>query len=282
MAIPLHPASTRGERLIAELREGIHYTDSEELTRWGIRTAARFGTGTLRRGYRIAALAVRLSSAVIREVGLAATHAARGRLGDHLQERSQAALSATRRIAGEGAAVAGAAALLVARLRTEPAEAAPVLFGAAAGFLIGSGGLDADGGIPDIDLHAGIGAHRSIFTHSILAGAAAEAVIIGALDLVTIVYRQLPAVHDPIWDALFSQSLRFGDAMRRGIDGGLAYHLIADGTVQGITPYKDLPVHGLPMEAHQAILVTNGAAEGAVAVERRGPPGDGNDGGRDR
>lgn len=45
------------------------------------------------------------------------------------------------------------------------------------GFYAGSGGVDGDGGIPDLDLLAGIDAHRSILTHSILAGVVAEGLL---------------------------------------------------------------------------------------------------------
>jgi len=126
--------------------------------------------------------------------------------------------------------------------------------------LVSSGGIDANGGIPDLDLQFGIGAHRSIFTHSIIAGSAVEGSLYSIATLVGLTYRHLPATHDPLWDLIDRNRDRFLSAAAAGASAGIAYHLLIDGTFQPGT-YHDLPVH-LPLEGHQAILVANASAEG--------------------
>ena len=154
----------------------------------------------------------------------------------------------------------------------QPREKAAELAVWSIGFLLGSGGLDADGGIPDSDLAFGIGAHRSIFTHSFLVGAALETAIFAFVDLVRVVHRRLPSSHDPIWDNVMTVSERYGGILRRSLSAGLALHFLADATIQGWTAYKDLPVPA-PEEVHRAIMVGSAVAEAGRAVA----PDDGHD-----
>ena len=58
--------------------------------------------------------------------------------------------------------------------------------------LVVSGGPDGDGGAPDLDLMFGIGAHRSVFSHSILMGASLETGLLALLRLTQLVHAKLP------------------------------------------------------------------------------------------
>ncbi len=144
-------------------------------------------------------------------------------------------------------------------VRSCPAETLPEIIGATLGFLIGSGGLDANGGLPDLDLVTGIGNHRSFLTHSILMGAAAEAVLIALDEVVLLTHQHLPPEHDPLWDSLHRQFKRTTKMAKVGVGLGLAYHLGVDGSIQ-VAAYKDLPV-SMPMEAHQALFEVNAGVE---------------------
>jgi hypothetical protein len=150
-------------------------------------------------------------------------------------------------------------------VRKDPAAVLPEAVGSVLGFAFGSGGFDANGGIPDVDLMFGVGAHRSLLTHTILIGVGAECVGISLARLIQLVYDKLPPDHDPLWDSLHEQTQRTIRAARTGTALGLGYHLLADGTLQ-VGALHDLPVH-LPMEAHQTIIAASGAAETAVGVE---------------
>ena len=119
------------------------------------------------------------------------------------------------------------------------------------------------------ELMFGIGAHRSILSHSILMGAALEAGLLSLLGLVQLVHGKLPALHDPLWDSIHRQATSITLAASRGASIGMAYHLLVDGLVQP-APYHDLPV-SLPMAAHQTVFVVNAAGE-AADVRRKPSP----------
>jgi hypothetical protein len=259
----------RIQRLLIELRAAVGNTPREEVGAWGRRSATRLAAIGFRRTTRAVQTAARVGQFAVWEVCTAWAEAKNGQLGSHLRSRGRAAAQA----AGDGLRTVGIAAIdfasLIPKLRTDPDQAAPILFGAVIGFLIGSGGFDGDGGIPDLDLQFGIGRHRSILTHSIVVGIMAEAVILSALDLARLIHDRLPEDHDPVWDSLARMTPRFADALVRGTHVGLAFHFTVDASPDGMTPYKDLPV-SLPMEGHQAILCASAADEAAEAAHATG------------
>lgn len=265
-AVGMDVGEDRLERLRAELRSALAQTDRAVVTAWAQRSALRVPSGIGRRGLRLGVLTVRVAKAVVVEAWGAAKAGNRGEFVDHTKRRAAAAVASSDAAVQQArdcmAYVAGLARLLT----TQPEKAAPELLGLGLGFLGGSGGLDGDGGIPDLDLLPSIGWHRSILTHSIVAGAVAEALLAAFLDLVLVVHARLPRVHDPLWDTLARIALRTAAAARIGVDAGIATHLLIDGTVNGMTPYKDVPV-ALPLEVHRGILLANAATEADFAAE---------------
>lgn len=156
---------------------------------------------------------------------------------------------------------------LVTALKNHPADVGPQLLTTVLTSLLVSGGPDGNGGLPDVDLKAGIGFHRSPLTHSILIGAALETGLMSLVRLVHLVHAQLPPHHDPLWDVLEHQSTALLNAANRGASLGLAYHLLVDGLAQP-APYHGRPI-SLPIEGHQAMFVANGMAE---AIDARHKP----------
>ncbi len=151
-------------------------------------------------------------------------------------------------------------------LRNEPGKAAPAMLGALLGFGAASGGLDGNGGIPDLDLLLGIEAHRSLLTHSILAGIVVEGLILALADLAAEVHDKLPHERDALWDELARIGAPLAHHLAIGASAGLAYHLLVDAFIQP-GAYHGLPF-SMPMEGHQTILAANGLAEGAGASTR--------------
>ncbi|WP_298574463.1 hypothetical protein [uncultured Luteimonas sp.] len=149
---------------------------------------------------------------------------------------------------------------LIRELQNDPKKFAPDLLIVGLSFYLAGGGFDGDGGIPDSDItFLGIGAHRSIFTHSILAGAVVETTLYSLVDFVVIAHRHLPDGHDPRWTLIHE---RFEEAAVSGAKGtslGLAYHLGVDSVIQP-GAYHDLPFE-MPMIGHQALLGANAIAE---------------------
>lgn len=255
-------------RLKEELVFALNATPRDEVSDWGRQIGKRFVAVGVKRVTNLGSLLSKLAIGTADELVDAIGAVAGGRGGAHFNERA-ATISDTARKAGKGieAAFQGVAAFF----RERPDEAAVGLLSSVVGFYLGIGhGKDGfgDGGIPDLDLtFGGIGWHRSIFTHSIVAGAFVETAVLSLIDLNNTVHRNLPGGHSKFWDEL----LRYGDAAANpfvtGASLGIASHLGIDTTIDGFTPYKDLPI-SLPMGAHELLMGMNSMAEGVYGAGR--------------
>jgi uncharacterized protein YifE (UPF0438 family) len=246
----------RQATLLAELRDaicGLTREDGYELVR---DIAGTFCSITVRRGVNVFKLVWRLGTAAVEESANAAEAHKYGRLGDHAKARADAAVNTMSALVSKTYTSVAALHKWVA---ADPGEAIPELVVGTLAFLAAGGGLDGDGGIPDLDLLAGIGAHRSIFTHSVIAGAVVETSIYALVRIVDRIHKYLPPAHDPIWDHAIQRKDRIAAAITKGASAGIAYHLFVDGAVQP-APYHGLPVP-MPIQAHEAILEINAGAE---------------------
>ena len=144
----------------------------------------------------------------------------------------------------------------------DPKKNAPGVLALALGYVAGSGGVDGNGGIPDTDIAIfGIGDHRSLFTHSIIAGIVVEASILALADLPGIVCDKLPTgQRSEFWEQISTTKDQIATQLSAGASAGIAYHLAVDATLQPAA-YKDLPF-SMPMEAHQMLFVLNATVEG--------------------
>lgn len=221
---------------------------------------------TAKRGRMLLSFAGAAIQYVGGEVSQFVSAARNQRAGSHLNKRlSRFQSHARRRLEGLRRALQDLPHLARAA-RQRPSEVLPELVGAVLGFAAGSGGLDADGGIPDLDLLGGIGAHRSLLTHTMIIGVGAECVALSLSRLINLVHAKLPHSHDPIWDELHAAAQQGVAGARAGTALGVGVHLLADGTLHvGALHGLGVP---LPMEAHQAIIGFSGAAEAGVGVEQ--------------
>lgn len=124
------------------------------------------------------------------------------------------------------------------------------------------GGTDFEGGIPDLDITvAGIGAHRNIFSHSILVGLTSEFVLRFAYGVLEKVFERLPAQHHFLWDRVGSFLQRHKSNTISAIWVGIGMHLINDAGLfaSSTKPYVGLP-NGIPMEGHQGLFAANSGA----------------------
>jgi hypothetical protein len=144
---------TRTERLIAEFGAALAGVCGVQLSEWGVDATRTTGHVFVRRGLRLGNIVARIYRGTRLEVTEALGAGNSGRFPDHLHERRPTFVNTMK-----GASV---------RIRTRvtnfstlvknPAqlpEAAVIVVAA----LVSSGGLDANGGIPDLDLEFGIGA----------------------------------------------------------------------------------------------------------------------------
>lgn len=259
---------SRMKRIMAELSHALRQTDRETLKSWVNRSGKRLWTLLLRRGCALARLAGKLVHAGIAEGGglASAVHAGRGL--EQLGDRSAAAIDASISFAQGGKF---ALKQIGQALRDDPQRNIPRLVAGVLGFYGGSGGIDGNGGIPDLDLAAGIGFHRSLLTHSILAGVLAEGLFVAIMDLSGEIKDRLPEVHDPLWDRLAEAAGTLTSPLLAGTSAGIAYHLLVDATLQPAA-YHGLPWH-MPMQDHELAMGANGVAEGVYAASMCGKNG---------
>ena len=257
--------SLRVKRLYEELAFALSRTDGAVLRGWGGRAAGRlFHLGSRRVG-GLAQLASDLARFGGKEVGGFYQALRGGRFGAHVGQRTAAAIDGSLAVGSEGGRFLTGVGLALLR---DPKGMAPKVLGAFLGFNTGSGGLDGNGGIPDLDLLAGIGYHRSPLTHTIIAGIVAEGALLAMVDLAAEIHRRLPQDHDVLWDGLARVGRPFVASASVSLSAGIAWHLLVDAGIQP-APYHDLPF-SMPIEAHQAVFAANGAAEGADAAKRAG------------
>jgi hypothetical protein len=252
-----------------ELAFAISRIERDAIKTWGVRSSKRLLLLAARRVGGMARLATMLARGSGGELKGIFQALKQGRMAAHLCDRTAGAIDGSITIGREGTRAIGN---IAAALIKDPRSTAPALIGGLLGFGAGSGGLDGNGGIPDLDLVAGVGAHRSLITHTVIAGIVAEGLLLAFADLAAEVHERLPAQHDPIWDGLARIGRPLTESLAIGTSVGLAYHLLVDALIQPAALHG-LPVE-MPLEGHQTIMAASGLAEGANAagqVGRRAP-----------
>jgi len=258
-------SESRTSRLYSELGFALSRLERDALKGWGTRSAGRLLMLAGRRVGGLAKLATLLGRAGFGELTGVFSASRQRRLSTHIGDRAAAAIDGTISLGRDGTRlIAGVARALI----RDPKGTAPAVLGGLLGFSAGSGGLDGNGGIPDLDLLAGIGAHRSPLTHTIVAGIVAEGLLLALADLAAEVHGKLPHDHDPLWDGLARIGRPLTESLAIGTSAGLAYHLLVDALIQPAVLHG-LPVN-MPMEGHQTIMAASGLAEGANAAGHAG------------
>jgi len=134
-------------------------------------------------------------------------------------------------------------------------------------FYAAAGEADLEGGLPDLDLALGIGAHRSVVSHSLLLGIESELALRFGLSLLDGLIAHMPDDRHPVWSRIAAALDRYGERAMTGVWLGIGAHLIKDAGLLHLGTTK--PVVGLPwsmpMAAHQTFLAANGVACAAVA-----------------
>jgi hypothetical protein len=232
---------------------------------WGSAAAGRLPAIGKRRIKNFGSLISSIAKATGREVQSAVNAMKDGQFGSHMGQRTAAGIDGTIDLGKQVWRVIGA---VGSSVMDDPKKNAPGVLALALGFIAGSGGVDGNGGIPDTDIAMfGIGDHRSLFTHSIIAGIVVEGSILALADLAGIVCDKLPVgERSTFWDQLSSAKDQIAGQLAVGASAGIAYHLAVDATLQPAA-YKDLPI-SMPMEAHQMLFALNAAVEGQDASQR--------------
>ena len=256
LPVPFNFESDRFKRLQSELRYARSQLSRNDVLVWGAACGFDFAGAATRRVKNLAHFAKSSVLFVGKETMSGYAAWSDNRLPIHLQSRASDAVDSVRRVSRT---VNAFARQFSKSLQADPADAGVQLLTLVVTSLVVSGGPDGNGGAPDLDLMAGIDAHRSILSHSILMGAALEAGILSLLGVVKMTHSKLPAQHDEMWDSLFEQAKKITVTASMGVGIGMAYHLLVDGLVQP-APYHGLPF-SMPIEAHQTLFAVNGVGE---------------------
>ena len=251
--------TTRFERMAKELEYAIRHTSGAEMAELVSFLGSDAGSAIIRRVTGIWGLAERLLGGTADELSGMVTALRGDRFMDHLAQRLGEASSTVTDALQSGARKLSS---LASELNGNPAEAGPKLLVLVLSSVAASGGVDGNGGVPDLDLPLmGIGAHRSPFTHSIIIGTALETALLMLMRVVLCTHKNLPADHDPLWNEFSRRSVEILQAAGKGASIGIAYHLMVDAVAQP-GAYHGIPFD-MPIEAHQTIMGLNSVAEGA-------------------
>lgn len=137
-------------------------------------------------------------------------------------------------------------------------------------FYLSSGGTDLEGGIPDTDIAiAGIGAHRNLFSHTILVGFGLEFAARTGIMIIEKMKDRLPEPHLPIWDKTYSFIDKSKELGIAAMWAGIGLHLLKDSGIitGGVKAYTGMPF-SMPIEAHQGLFAANGLACEMFAVNK--------------
>lgn len=258
---------SRVDSMQEELRLALAKSSMGDLADLALASGEDFLNAVSRRAISIVSLLVAFHKGVISESEMLVRAAISERAIDHLSERLSVA---TDKVTASVSTGATALSDLYDELTTSPKAAVPKLFVLVITSLLASGGLDGDGGIPDLDIPLmGIGAHRSLFTHSILIGSLLETALLLLTRVIVSVHKNLPEKHDSLWDDILQHSDQLLSAAGQGVSIGIAYHLVVDAFIQP-APYHGLPTH-VPLEVHQTVMAVNAAGEASAARNRPKP-----------
>jgi hypothetical protein len=249
-----------------EVRWALGRLEARDIRAWGLTSAKRVPGLSWRRVKSLGKTVKAVTVFALSETGQAIGAACRGKLLNHLGRRT---VDAVETVGGAAVTVCEKGWEWTNVLINHPQRFAEDALPVALGFAIGSGGLDGDGGIPDLDIAAlGIGGHRSIFFHSVIAGMVVEMLLLSLVDFTRIVCEKLPEEErSPVWDTILDHADNICFKAGIGTSLGIAYHLGVDGLVQP-APYHDFPIP-MSMPEHQAVFVANAAAEAHDAARRQ-------------
>jgi len=269
-------AGDRAKRLYNEFQQAWFETSSKEQLKWCKDSIKLFGKVTFRRSkgfFKVTKNLVKKAGYEAKDIGVAFYN----KEGvSHLKNKKNDIILYTK----EGYQTSKKAVLNFGKiLRKKPKEAGPILFLGVLGFFCGAGfsigdkkWYDIDGGIPDLDWELGeltdieLLQHRSIFTHSVISAAVIETMVFSSISAINMIHSKLPKHHDPLWNKVLIYN-DWGRAFATGACTGIAYHLLLDGTLDGGGHYSGLP--SMPQWAHQAIAVSNAAAETIDIKEKK-------------
>ena len=254
-ALGINP--TRYKKLERELRHALSKTTKEDCKKWALYTSFVFPQVTVRRAKNLVEFAGKIVKGAYSEAKDLVNAGIKRKLLEHTKQRTNDLIKCSKESLKDFKESISNFNKLI---KNEPKDAAIKIFAALMGFNVGGGGIDGDGGIPDTDLWVSIGAHRSIFTHSVLPMIIFEGLSLSMIRLVKIIHVNLPSDHDPLWDDIKNNNEKFIEIFYNGMSAGLIYHLSFDATIDGEGTYKNLPF-SMPQYGHQILLALNSLTE---------------------
>ena len=122
-----------------------------------------------------------------------------------------------------------------------------------------SGGMDLEGGIPDMDLAFGIGNHRNIW----------EILIRFLVIILNDVHEKLPENHSGVWDTINRYIKQSEGIAISAMWAGISAHLLKDSnllTAGNTKPYVGIPF-SMSNASHKLLFAANGMAAGIYSYD---------------
>ncbi|KAF2958383.1 hypothetical protein AS159_01375 [Thermotoga sp. Ku-13t] len=126
-------------------------------------------------------------------------------------------------------------------------------------FLVG-GGFDFEGGLPDTDLAFSVGAHRNIFTHTVLLGLTLEFTVRFLVALATESEKRGYRPRSEFLRAVLDFAKKHHGAAITGMWLGLFVHYLKDANLLARRTKPYTGITGLSMQEHQRMLASNAFA----------------------
>lgn len=130
-----------------------------------------------------------------------------------------------------------------------------------------SGGFDFEGGLPDTDLAFGVGAHRDIFTHTILIGLTVEFTIRFLVALITESEKREYTPKSKFLQAILNFAKKHHNTVISGMWLGLFLHFLKDANLLSNRTKPYAGINGLSMKQHKSIFASNAFASAVFSQQ---------------
>jgi len=257
METSLSVTPPRYKILELELRHALSKTTTEDYKKWALYTSIVFPQITVRRAKNLGEFAGKIVKGTYSEAKDLVNASIKWKFLEHTKQRTNDLIKFSKQSLKDFKELTS---IITRMIKNDPKNAAIQIFIATMGFNVGGGGIDGDGGVPDLDLLVSIGDHRSIFTHSVLPMILFEGLSLSMIGLVNVIHGNLPSEHDPLWDDIKNNNEKFIKIFSDGMSVGLTYHLGVDATFDGGGTYKNLPF-SMPQYGHQMLIALNSFTE---------------------
>ena len=139
---------TRYEKLEWELKHALSKTSNEEFKKWALYTSIVFPQITVRRAKNLGEFAGKIVKGTYSEAKDLVTASIKWKFLEHTKQRTNDLIKFSKQSLKDFKELTS---IIKRMIKNDPKNAAIQIFIATMGFNVGGGGIDGDGGVPDLD-----------------------------------------------------------------------------------------------------------------------------------